>query len=100
MICNPYEIIIQGKTSTGETFRPSDWSERLAGILSSFDESNHLSYHAYLRPLLLDQVRSVAIDKQLKTINPNVFAFLMDFAHDNDLRVIDCRDLLDEVYPH
>ena len=35
MICNPYEIIIQGITSEGRTFRPSDWAERLSGILAS-----------------------------------------------------------------
>ena len=26
------EIVIQGITESGETFRPSDWSERLAGV--------------------------------------------------------------------
>ena len=40
MICNPYEIVIQGVTSEGRTFRPSDWAERLAGILASFDDQN------------------------------------------------------------
>ncbi|HZF85116.1 MAG TPA: DUF3579 domain-containing protein, partial [Burkholderiaceae bacterium] len=27
------EIFIQGITSTGRTFRPSDWAERLAGVM-------------------------------------------------------------------
>ena len=42
---NPDEIVIYGTTSNGKTFRPSDWAERLCGILSSFDKGNRLSYH-------------------------------------------------------
>lgn len=95
LICNPYEIVIQGITSNGKTFRPSDWSERLCGILSSFD-NNRLSYHDWVRPILVDNVRCVAVDKKLEQINESMFRFLMDFAHDNDLRVIDCKALLEE----
>ncbi|WP_107875137.1 GNAT family N-acetyltransferase [Neisseria weaveri] len=96
LVCNPYEIVIHGTTSNGKTFRPSDWAERLCGILSSFDKTNRLSYHKWVRPMLVDKVRCVAVDKQLEEINPAMFRFLMDFAADNDLRVMDCKTLLDE----
>ncbi|HEY1226010.1 MAG TPA: DUF3579 domain-containing protein, partial [Ramlibacter sp.] len=33
---NAIEVLIQGTTRDGRTFRPSDWAERLAGVLSSF----------------------------------------------------------------
>jgi len=36
MICNPYEIVIQGLTSEGRTFRPSDWAERLSQRFIAF----------------------------------------------------------------
>ena len=29
------QIFIQGITKDGKTFRPSDWAERLAGVMSS-----------------------------------------------------------------
>lgn len=96
LVCNPYEIVIHGTTSKGKTFRPSDWAERLCGILSSFDKGNRLSYHQWVRPMLVDKVRCVAVDKKLEEINPSMFRFLMDFAADNDLRVMDCKALLDE----
>lgn len=96
LICNPYEIVIQGITSNGKTFRPSDWSERLCGILSSFDQGNRLSYHQWVRPILVDNVRCVAVDRKLEQINESMFHFLMDFAHDNDLRIVDCKALLEE----
>jgi hypothetical protein len=42
----------------------------------------------------------VAVDKKLQKIDPQVFQFLMDFAKDNDLRIVDCRTLIDEIYPN
>lgn len=99
MICNPYEVIIQGITSSGRTFRPSDWAERLSGILSSFALEKKMSYHPYVRPLMFENVRCVAVDRKLEKIDPRVWTFLMSFAKDNDLRVVDCRNLLDEAHP-
>lgn len=96
LVCNPYEIVIHGTTGNGKVFRPSDWAERLCGILSSFDKGNRLSYHEWVRPILVDKVRCVAVDKKLEEINPPMFRFLMDFAADNDLRVMDCKTLIDE----
>ncbi|MDO4907433.1 GNAT family N-acetyltransferase [Neisseria sp.] len=96
LVCNPNEIVIHGTTGNGKVFRPSDWAERLCGILSSFDKGNRLSYHEWVRPILVDKVRCVAVDKKLEEINPPMFRFLMDFAADNDLRVMDCKALIDE----
>lgn len=96
LVCNPNEIVIHGTTGNGKVFRPSDWAERLCGILSSFDKGNRLSYHEWVRPILVDKVRCVAVDKKLEEINPLMFRFLMDFAADNDLRVMDCKALINE----
>ena len=96
LVCNPYEVVIHGTTSSGKIFRPSDWAERLCGILSSFTKDNRLSYSKWVRPMLVDNIRCVAVDKKLETDNPQMFRFLMDFAADNDLRVIDCKALLEE----
>ncbi|MDO5059414.1 MAG: GNAT family N-acetyltransferase [Neisseria sp.] len=93
---SPHEIVIHGTTSKGKTFRPSDWSERLCGILSSFNKGNRLSYHDWVRPVLIDNVRCVAVDKKLDEIDPAIFRFLMDFASDNDLRVLDYETLTAE----
>ena len=57
LICNPYEIVIQGVTNNNKRFRPSDWAERLCGILSSFDQGHRLSYHQWVRPILIDNIR-------------------------------------------
>lgn len=69
LICNPYEVVIHGTTSSGKIFRPGDWAERLCGILSSFTKDNRLSYSKWVRPMLVDNIRCVAVDKKLETDN-------------------------------
>lgn len=89
-----HDIIIHGTTSNGKVFRPSDWAERLCGILSSFNKENRLSYHEWVSPILIDKVRCVAISPQLEELNSSMFRFLMDFAADNDLRVMLASELM------
>jgi len=43
------EIFIQGLTLEGKTFRPSDWADRLCGVMSQFrpggpQPGSHLTY--------------------------------------------------------
>lgn len=64
--------------------------------MSSFDQGHRLSYHKWVRPISIDNIRYVAIDKKLQQISPVAFNFLMNFARDNDLRILDCQALLDE----
>ncbi len=82
-------IIIQGITRNGRAFRPSDWAERLCGIMCAFGGDQQLRYSPYVRPLLLDGVRCVLVDPALATVEPRAFRFLLDFASDNGLAVID-----------
>ncbi|MEQ1667755.1 MAG: DUF3579 domain-containing protein [Sulfuriferula sp.] len=83
------EIIIQGLTTSGRTFRPSDWAERLSGSLSTFGEDHRMSYSPYVRPMSFDGVKSVIVDKALQQAQPATYNFLMSFAKENDLRIID-----------
>ena len=41
------ETVMQGINITGEKFRPSEWSERLCGMMSVFGEDRQLSYSPY-----------------------------------------------------
>lgn len=95
-ICHPYEVIILGKTLEGRVFRPSDWAERLSGILCSFGHNNKMAYSPYVRPMMVDGIRAVAVHRSLQSINPLVFDFLLGFAKDNHLTVMDCTTLVVE----
>ncbi len=88
-ICYLDELIIEGLTTDGVKFRPSDWVDRLCGMLAAFDNQK-MSYSPYLRPLLYKNMNCVAVKKTLQEQNPNVFNFIMQFATDNNLIVADC----------
>jgi hypothetical protein len=89
------EFFIQGITSEGKPFRPSDWAERLCGVLACFREEGsrglnaHLQYSPYVRPTLLNGVKSVVVSEVLRDIEPLAYHFVVNFAKDNDLQVVD-----------
>lgn len=81
------EIVIQGITESGELFRPSDWAERLSGMLSVFSRDRYLSYSPFLKPVVAGGIRCVAVNRELQRVDPAAFEFLMQFARDNHLKV-------------
>ncbi|MCC6532957.1 MAG: DUF3579 domain-containing protein [Burkholderiales bacterium] len=86
------EIVIQGMTSAGRKFRPSDWAERLCGMMSVFGEDRHLSYSPYLKPVVAGGLTCVVVDRRLEQLDPAAFKFLLGFAHDNELCMRPGRD--------
>lgn len=92
----PKEYVIQGITNSGKTFRPSDWSERLCGVMSCYRPGGvryganlHLGYSPYVRPIMIGGTKCVAIDERLSEIEPMALEFLFNFARDNDLPITD-----------
>ncbi|MNC84970.1 hypothetical protein D3C83_05400 [compost metagenome] len=81
------EIVIQGVTESGQSFRPSDWAERLCGMMSVFGQDRHLSYSPYLKPIMAGGIRCVVVDLRLEGIDPDAFRFLLGFARDNELKL-------------
>jgi len=121
-------FVIVGLTRQGTLFRPSDWAERLAGIMAPFQEgyvspssegsaasdprpetsptarqassagqnSLHaagLLYSPFVMPILVSppgtegspSLRAVRVDGRLQQIEAMAYAFLRQFAIDNDL---------------
>jgi hypothetical protein len=89
------EFFIQGLTSDGRQFRPSDWAERLCGVMSCFRPEGsggrhaHLQYSPYVRPTVLGGVKSVVVSEALRGVEPLAYHFVVNFAKDNDLQIID-----------
>lgn len=81
------EIVIQGVTESGRSFRPSDWAERLCGMMSVFGQDRHLSYSPFLKPIIAGGIRCVVVDVRLEALDADAFRFLMDFARDNELKM-------------
>jgi hypothetical protein len=90
----PKDVYIQGITRDGRTFRPSDWAERLAGVMSQFrpggsQPGSHLSYSPWCVPTVIEGVKCVIVNSALRAHEPMAWDFVMNFAKDNDLRTSD-----------
>ena len=86
------EVFIQGLTLDGKTFRPSDWAERLAGVMSQFrpggvQPGSHLSYSPWCIPTTMGGVKCVVVNRDLRDHEPMAWDFVMNFAKDNLLQV-------------
>jgi len=85
------EFVIQGLTLDGKPFRPSDWAERLCGVMSAFGGDRRMQYSPFVHPISANGVRCVVVDLRLEQIEPMAYRFLLSFAKDNELRVRDGR---------
>jgi hypothetical protein len=85
------EVVIRGVTTQGRTFRPSDWADRLAGLVSEMGTDHRLNYGPYVQPVTRAGVRCVVINRILEQADSIMFRFMLDFARDNDLEVVDGR---------
>ena len=89
------EFFILGITNDGKQFRPSDWAERLCGVMSCFRPEGsggrhaHLQFSPYVRPTILNGEKAVVVFHKLKSIEPLAHHFVVDFAKDNNLQVVD-----------
>ncbi|MEO6278029.1 DUF3579 domain-containing protein [Roseateles sp.] len=90
----PREVFIQGVTLDGRTFRPSDWAERLAGAMSSFRPGGvrggigaHIGYSPLCVPNIINGVKCVIVNEELRRLEPMAWDFVMNFARDNNLQV-------------
>ena len=88
------QLFIQGVTTSGRTFRPSDWAERLAGVMSQFrpggaTPGSHLRYSPWCIPTSLGSVKCVIVHRDMQEEEPMAWDFCMNFARDNDLQVVE-----------
>ena len=90
------QIIIRGITSSGRPFRPSDWAERLAGVMAQFRPGGagrgpgaHIGYSPWCVPTTLDGVKCVVVSRALRDHELMAWDFVLNFAKDNGLQVIE-----------
>ena len=88
------EIFIQGITADGRAFRPSDWAERLAGVMSSFrpggaSPGSHLSYSPWCFPSAINGIKCVIVNHALRDHDVMAWDFVIGFARDNGLQMVE-----------
>jgi hypothetical protein len=80
-------FIIEGICEDGAAFRPSDWTERLAALMSTFGPDRRLSYSPLVQPCLIQGQRCLVIARDLEQKQPEIYSQIMKFAQDNQLRI-------------
>jgi hypothetical protein len=96
------EFFIHGVTVHGKTFRPSDWAERLCGVMACYrpggrppGRDGYIGYSPYVRPVTVGGVKCVVLDERLRDIEPMAFTFVLNFARDNELPLYEGCSLQD-----
>ena len=96
----PRELLVYGVTRQGKPFRPSDWAERLCGVMACYRPGGmaagrdaFIGYSPYVRPITHGGVRCVVVDERLREIEPMALTFVLNFARDNDLPVFEACTL-------
>ena len=87
------EVVILGRTLEGKTFRPSDWAERLAGVMSQFRpggaRGSHIGYSPWCIPTSREGVKCVVVNAALRDAEYMAWEFVLNFAKDNHLQVLE-----------
>jgi len=99
------EVFIQGLTRSGKPFRPSDWAERLSGVMSPFHPAGrvpgaHLGYSPWCIPKVISGVKCVVLHTALRDYDPMAWDFVLGFARDNELQVVEACLLPDPAPGH
>lgn len=101
-----HEVFILGVTHAGKTFRPSDWAERLAGVMGPFRPAGshhghgaHIAYSPWCVPTIINGVKCVVVHRDLRECNVMAWDFVMNFARDNDLQMVEACLLPDGSAP-
>ena len=93
------DLVIKGITLDGQPFRPSDWSDRLCGVMSAFGADEQLRYSPLVTPALRDGLRCVIVRRELAELEPRLFKFFLSFAVDNDLQITFNADAVATLLP-
>lgn len=84
------KYLIHGVTLDGKTFRPTDWADRLCGVMARFrpvgDSGDPRYTHSpYVRAEMISNVKCVVVDERLNEIDVRALEFVLNFAKDNHL---------------
>lgn len=93
------DLVIKGITREGQQFRPSDWSDRLCGVMSAFGADEQLRYSPLVQPALRDGLRCVIVKKELAALEPRLFKFFLSFAVENELQIGYDADAIASMLP-
>lgn len=85
------DFIVESVREDGRPFRPSDWVERISSQLASYGADHRLHYADSAHPCTIEGAKCLCVKKILKEKNPAAYQFILKFAADNHLRILEDR---------
>jgi len=82
--------LVEGTMQNGRTFRPSDWVDRVSGVLAKFGSDHRLRYGA-VRPCYVKGKKCLLVQKALEHDDPVAFEYVSTFVRTNGLQMHDLR---------
>jgi hypothetical protein len=79
-------------TTNGRKFRPSDWAERMSGMLSTFGRDQRIRYSPLLYPMTVNGVKCISIDPDLQKCHPEMFTYILQWAESNRLNIVESEE--------
>lgn len=80
--------LIEGTMQNGGTLRPSDWVERVSGVMAKFGADHRLRYGA-VRPCFVEGKKCLLVQKALEHDDPAAFEYVSAFVRANGLQMAD-----------
>lgn len=80
-------LVIESVRENGQTFRPSDWIERISTTLARFGPDNRLQYSSKVKPCIIEGQKCLVVARNLAEKEPDTYNFILKFARENQLRI-------------
>ncbi len=84
-------LIIESVNLDDKKFRPTDWVERIASLWARFGRDQRLRYAPSIYPCVIGGEKCLVVEKGLQTRDPAAYAFILQFATHNRLKVHEDR---------
>jgi hypothetical protein len=87
------KYIIEGYTNEGNKFRPSDWIDRVASMMATY-EAQRLVYSDYLHPEQYQGNKCLILNTKLEQENKGMYDYVMEFVKSNDLKYSEVCEII------
>jgi len=87
MVTQQDEWVILGLTLDDETFAVPDWAELLCDSLARTGADGRKTYSSYIRPMMSDGIKCVAVRASLQGADAQEFDMLKRYVAKNHLKV-------------
>lgn len=88
--------LIEGVMQNGRPLRPSDWVERVSGVMAKFGTDHRLRYGA-VRPCFVGGKKCLLVQKRLEQDDPAAFEYVSAFVRTNGLQMSDLATVKEGV---